>query len=163
MAIFLKISRLLNLFLSVSTYFLFMFLCECECHKFEQYICLSCVCTCLCGGGEREEDKREWASEREHADTCVYAEPSKEHEVSSHHSLPYALETKSLRIYGVWLESANPETLLFLLLPTLELWAKHTQSRAFNVGADCEFRTSCLCSKSFYFLSLCPVSCLNFQ
>lgn len=109
MVIFLKISRLLNLFLSASTYFLFMFLCECECHKYEQYICLSCVCTCLCVCG-REEDKREWANEREHADTCVYAEPSKEHEVSSHHSLPYALETKSLKYmeYGWHQQTQRP-------------------------------------------------------
>lgn len=91
---------------------------------------------------ERQEVKRGWASEREHADPCMYEEPSKEQEVSSYHSLPFALETKSLRIYGVWLASANPETLLFLPLPTLELWAKHTQpQQAFNVGADCEFRT----------------------
>lgn len=112
---------------------------------------------CTCG---RERRGRE----REHADPCMYAEPSKEYEVSSYHSLPHALETKSLRIHGVRLASANPETLLFLPLPTLELWAKHTQpQQAFNVVADCKFRTSCLRSKSFYFPSLCPVSCLNFQ
>lgn len=60
MAVFLKIFRLLNLFFTLSTYFLFIFLCECECHKYEQYICVNCVCTCLSVHvGEREEGERE--------------------------------------------------------------------------------------------------------